>query len=305
MATTANTNITQFGEEQRREFGDSLFKKAMRRLGRDYLTLTAIATIIVLALLAVFAPVITSHILQVDPEKTDPSIQFKPVGTPEHVLGTDNLGRDQLARLLHAGRISLGIGFAGAVITLAIGVASGVAAGYFGGKFDDVMNWVITTMDSIPSLYLLILIFSILSPTAESLILVIALTGWTHTTRLIRGQTISLRNLDYILSAKSMGASDWRIMFAHIVPNLISVTAISLATDIGGLILTESALSFLGVGVQPPTPTWGNMLDEAQDYISRGPHMIFAPGLCIFITVLCLYIIGDGLRDAFDPTTVD
>jgi peptide/nickel transport system permease protein len=305
MATQVKPTTLQISETELKGFGESLLRKALRRLSRDYLTMAAIIILSVMALLAILAPLITGYLLQVDHEATNPSQQFLPVGTPGHLLGTDNLGRDQLARLLHAGRISLGIGFFGAVITLGIGLALGVMTGYFGGKFDDALNWIITTLDSIPSLYLLILIFSVLSPSAESLVLVIALTGWTGTTRLIRGETLSRRNLDYILSAKAMGASPWRIMFAHIVPNLISVTAISLTTAIGGLILTESALSYLGVGVQPPTATWGNMLDEAQEYIRRGPHMIFEPGICIFVTVLCLYVIGDGLRDAFDPTTVE
>lgn len=305
MAAQAKSNIIQAEEEKLKGFGESLLRKAVRRLVNDHLTMVALIILTTLALLAVFAPFITNQILQVDPETTNPSEQFKPVGTPGHLLGTDNLGRDQLARLLHAGRISLGIGFFGAAITLVIGLALGIMSGYYGGKFDDTMNWIITTLDSIPNLYLLILIFSIFSPSAEALVVVIALTGWTHTTRLIRGETLSRRNLDYILSAKAMGASSWRIMFVHILPNLISVTAISLATDIGALILVESALSYLGVGVQPPTATWGNMLDEAQEYIRRGPHMIFEPGICIFLTVLCLYIIGDGLRDAFDPTTIE
>lgn len=286
-------------------FGESLFRKGMRRLSRDYLTLVALAVLLLLALAALFGPIITGRVLHIDPNATDPFSNFLPIGTPGHVFGTDDLGRDQLARLLEAGRISMSIGFFGAIITLTIGLLLGMVSGYFGGIVDDALSWIIATLDSIPSLFLLILISSILSPTAESLVLVIALIGWTGTARLVRGQTFSLRGLDYVLSARALGASVWRVIFVHITPNLISVVMISLASGIGNLILAESALSFLGLGVQPPQATWGNMLTKAQTFYVRGPHIVLMPGLLIFITVLCLYIAGDGLRDAFDPTTSD
>jgi peptide/nickel transport system permease protein len=134
--------------------------------------------------------------------------------------------------------------------------------------------------------------------------LVIAVTGWTGATRLVRGQTLSIRNLDYVLAARALGAPAWRIMFVHILPNLISILVISLTIGIGGVILAESALSFLSLGVQPPTPTWGNMLDDSRDFFRTTPHLLILPGLVIFVTVLCLYIIGDGIRDAFDPTSM-
>jgi peptide/nickel transport system permease protein len=260
---------------------------------------------VVLSVISVLAPLITDNLLQVNPNHTDASERFLPVGAPGHVLGTDDLGRDHLGRLLHAGRISLGIGFAGAGLTLAIGLFLGVVTGYYGGTVDDVMNWVITTLDSIPSLYLLLIVSAILSPSAEALVVVLALIGWTGTTRLIRGETLALREREYIISARAVGASSWRIMFIHILPNLVSITAISLATSIGNLILIESALSFLNVGVQPPTPTWGNMLSNAQQFFTLGGHLVVLPGVLIVLTVLCLYVIGDGVRDAFDPTLVD
>jgi len=265
----------------------------------------ALVTIIILSLLSILAPLITDQVLHVDPNRTNSDGRFLPIGTPGHLLGTDDLGRDHLARLLHAGRVSLGIGFAGATLTLIIGLFFGTITGYFGGLVDDIMNWVITTLDSIPSLYLLLIIAAILSPSAEALIIVLALVGWTTTTRLIRGETFTIREREYIISARAIGASPWRIMFVHILPNLVSVTAISLANGIGNLILVESALSFLNVGVQPPTATWGNMLTNSQSYFTLGGHLVVLPGLLIVVTVLCLYIIGDGVRDAFDPTMVD
>jgi peptide/nickel transport system permease protein len=186
-----------------------------------------------------------------------------------------------------------------------IGTVVGLYTGYFGGIVDDAANWIIVTLDSLPTLYLLIIIAAIFRPSAEAFVLVLALVGWTGTTRLIRGQTISQREQEYVLSARAVGATPMHLMFTHLLPNQISVIAISLASSIGTLILIESALSFLNIGVQPPTPTWGNMLSNAQQFFVRGPHLVVLPGLLIFITVLCLFIVGDGIRDAFDPATVD
>jgi peptide/nickel transport system permease protein len=301
---TAAPTIVRLGSEVS-VTDESLWARAMRRLRRDKLTMVAITILLTLSILSLGAPFISGTILRVDPEKTNPGQRLKPPGSEGHLLGTDDLGRDYLARLLYGGRISLAIGFSSAIIILGIGIVLGMIAGYYGGRVDDLMNWVITTMDSIPSLYLLILISALLHPTPEALVLVLALTGWTGGTRLIRGQTIALRNLEYIIAAKSVGASSWRIMFVHILPNLLSVTMISLAGGIGGLILVESTLSYLKLGVQPPTPTWGNMLSNAQQFFTRGPHLAIISGLLIFITVLCLYVIGDGLRDAFDPRSLD
>lgn len=284
---------------------ESLLVKARRRLLQDRLTLTALIVLILLTLLAIFAPVITTHVLQVDSELTNPDVRLLPPFSPGHILGTDDLGRDYAARLLYGGQISLAIGFFGAIITLGIGIITGLVAGYFGGAIDDMINWVVTTLDSIPSIYLLLILSSILQRSPVTLVLVIAFTGWTGGTRLIRGQTIAIRDLEYVLSARAMGATNWRIMFVHIFPNILSLTFLALANGIGSLILVESTLSYLKLGVQPPTPTWGNMLSNAQQFFTRGPHMATISGLLIFITVLCLFIVGDGLRDAFDPRLND
>ncbi|MDZ4766015.1 MAG: ABC transporter permease [Chloroflexota bacterium] len=300
MATLEQVSPIELIAEGRHVRSESQFARGLRLLRRDYLTLTAMAILLILSIAAVGAPLFT-NLLGLDPNTTDPSIRFQGIGAPGHLLGTDNLGRDQLARLMVAGRVSLGIGFFGAVIALSIGTFFGMAAGYLGGAFDDFIGWVVTTVDSIPSLFLLVLIASVLTPSATTLVLVVSLIGWTGPTRLMRGQTLRLRSMDYILSARAMGASTLRIMFVHILPNLFSITVISLASSIGGLILAESTISFLGLGVLPPEATWGNMLSNAQDMFRRGPHLLFTPGLMIFVTVLCLYIIGDGLRDAFDP----
>lgn len=280
----------------------SLFKTALIRLKRDRLTMIAIAILMVLSLLALFAPLISQYILHTTP--TDTSAEpYLSVGTPGHILGTDDLGRDHLTRLLYAGRVSLGIAFVSASVALIIGVALGIITGYYGGWVDDFIIWLVTTIDSIPFFFIVLIIAAVLSPGAETLIIVLGFLGWTGTTRLVRGETLSIKNRDYITSARALGASSFRIMMFHIFPNLVSTVVINLAITIGVLILVEASLSFLGVGVKPPTPTWGNMLTQAQTFYTYGPHLVFWPGFLIFLTVLCLYIIGDGIRDAFDPTT--
>ncbi len=294
--------------------GESLTTLALRRLRRDWLTIIAMAVIFILAMLAILAPFIEKQVLNVSYTSTnDPA--FLPPGSPGHILGTDDIGRDHLIRLLYAGQVSLGIAFSAAILSLVIGVGLGVITGYFGGFVDDFVNWIITTISSIPSLFLLLIVSAVIltNPALQnsflsgpfSLVLILGLLGWTGITRLVRGETLSIREREYIISARAIGASPWRIMYSHIVPNLFSVVIITLASDIGGLILTESALSFLGLGVRPPTPTWGNMLTNAQQLFTKGVYLVIAPGLLIVITVLCLFVIGDGLRDAFDPMTVD
>ena len=282
----------------------SLTDQALARLYNDKLTLVAIAIIALLTLASVAAPIITG-VLGVDPNTTDASgSKFLPIFSEGHLLGTDNLGRDHLARLLYAGQVSLFIGFMSAFLALAIGVTLGILTGYYGGIIDDIVNWIITTLNSIPVLVLLIVISAVFKPTAEALILIIVLITWTPTTRLVRGDTLSIRSREYIVSAKAIGASDLRVMLVHILPNVFSLTIVTLARNIGIVILIESALSYLGLGVQPPTATWGNMLSKSREFLGQ-PHLVILPGTLISTVVLCLYIIGDGLRDAFDPTAQD
>ena len=283
----------------------SLTEQALRRLWRDKLTMAAIILMAVIAILSFMAPVITD-ILNVDPNTTDAAnSKFLPIGAEGHLLGTDDLGRDHLARLLYAGQVSMMIGLLSGLLSLAIGVTLGIVTGYFGGIVDDVINWIITTLNSIPGLVLLIVISAVFQPGPVTLILVLAFLTWTVTTRLVRGETFSIRSREYIVGAQAMGASNLRIMIVHILPNVFSLTIITLAINIGNVILIESALSFLGLGVQAPTATWGNMLSKSRNFFKNAPHLVILPGILITVVVLCLYIIGDGLRDAFDPTSTD
>lgn len=311
MATHTQTPVAQLDiRPKARKVGQSLTQVALGRIRRDKLTLLALGVLILLGALSMAAPFITENILHTSYTRIATTETFLPFGAQGHVLGTDDLGRDHLARLLYAGRVSLSIAFFAALISLVIGVSLGIITGYYGGVFDDVVTWFITTLNSIPQLFLLLIISSVflrasMDSGATALVLVLGLLGWTGTTRLVRGETFSLRERDFIVAARAMGASSGRIMFVHILPNLFSIIVVTLAIDIGALILAEATLSFLGLGVKAPDPTWGNMLQGAREYFNRGIHLVIMPGLLIFITVLCLYIIGDGVRDAFDPAAKD
>jgi len=299
------TAVAKLGvEREEKRVGISLTTLALRRLRKDRLTLIALGVVAILTVLSFSAPFI-SQVLDISYTETNASRTFLPIGAEGHPLGTDDLGRDHLARLLYAGQVSLSVGFLAAVVSISIGVTLGIITGFYGGVIDDFVNWVIATLNSIPSLFLLLIVAAVLQPSPTTLILVLGFLGWTTTTRLVRGETLSLREREYIVSARAIGASPLRIMFIHILPNLFSIIVISLAIDIGALILSEAALSFLGLGIKPPTPSWGNMLTGAQTFFTWGVHLVIFPGLLIFTTVLCLYVIGDGIRDAFDPTAKD
>ncbi|MDX2077635.1 MAG: ABC transporter permease [bacterium] len=296
----------------------SNFGRAARRLRRDRLTLVAMFALGILMVITFISPWINQQVLGKDSTATYGRnlwmIDGRPMPVPPggcsfgqcYVLGSDQIGRDYLARIMEGGRISLAIAFISAVLTATVGTVLGMAAGYFGGVFDDFMNWVITTLNALPALYLLIAISAILKPDPSSLVIVFVVTGWTGSMRLIRGQTIGTRNLDYVMAARALGASPWRIMFQHILPNMVSILSVSLALGIGGIILAEAALSFLNLGISAATPTWGNMLSKVQEnlqgFFRYAPHIVIVPGLLISMTVLCLFIVGDGVRDAFDPT---
>ena len=288
------------------EFTPSLtmWQRALKRIRRDRPTMGAIVVLLILAALSILAPVI-SDALQIDPNTQDLRNNYAELFALGHPLGTDELGRDHLSRLLYGGQISLGIAFAAAFLSLGIGVAVGAFAGFYGGIVDDFIIWFVTTLTSIPSLFLLILISALLSPTPTTLVIILGILGWTGTTRLVRSEAYAIREQEFVIAARALGASNLRIMFLHIVPNMFSLLVVDLSFSLGSLILTESALSFLGFGIRAPTPTWGNMLNGGLDYARRAPHLVFLPGLLITLTVFCFFLLGDGLRDAFDPKIAD
>jgi ABC-type dipeptide/oligopeptide/nickel transport system permease subunit len=274
---------------------------ALYALRRDKLTMSAFGILLIMALFCIVLAGPITQALGVDANSTNPAISFEGPSR-EHMLGVDQVGRDQLARLLYGGRVSLGIGFFAAIIIMTVGVTVGTLAGYYGGVVDDLVMWFINTLNSIPFILLLLVVSLLFKPNASTLTIFIGLISWTEISRIVRGQILQVKEAEYVTAARSIGVPTTPLVLRHILPNVIPVVIIFSAQVIGGVILTESALSFLGLGVQPPTATWGNMLTKAQSYFTLGPHLVIWPGLFITITVLCLYIIGDGLRDALDPT---
>jgi peptide/nickel transport system permease protein len=267
---------------------------------RDRLTVGAALVLFSLTLICVVGPPVVENILRVDVESTSVRERYQPPSA-QHPFGTDHLGRDLLVRLLFGGRVSLAVAYAASLMSMTIGVLVGIVGGYYGGRIDDAIMWCVTTLSSIPVLFLLLIATVIWSPSAETLILFLAALGWIETARLIRGQTITLKHREYLLAARALGSTNRRLMLQHILPNVLSVAIISMTINAGALILLESGLSFLGLGVQPPTPTWGNMLTESRAYFDKGLHLVIFPGIAITVTVLCFFLLGDGLRDALDP----
>ena len=223
-----------------------------------------------------------------------------PQNLRELLAQTGLLADSQISELLAVPRVA-GESFVAALVNLTIGVTVGLAAGYFRGLVDDVFTLFVTTLNSIPTLFLLLIIAAIWQPGPFTLTVVIGALFWTGISLFTRGQTFALREREFVVAAKTIGARDRRIMFRHILPNILPLIFVLAAIDIGAIILAESALSFLGLGILPPTPSWGNMLTGATQYFVRAPFLVYPPGVMIFLTVLSLYLIGDGLRDALDP----
>ncbi len=279
----------------------TLWQNAVLHILNDKLTLAAILVLATMTFLCIVGPPVIERVLGLDVNRIDIPNKFLPPGTEGHLLGTDHLGRDQLIRLLYGGRVSLAIAYSASFMTILIGVALGLIAGYYGGRVDDIITWVVTTLSSVPTLFLLLIAAAYWTPSAELLILILALLGWVGTCRLVRGEVLSLKENEYVLAARSVGASNFRLLSSHILANILPIVIVTMTIIAGNLILIESGLSFLGVGVQAPTPTWGNMLTDARSYFTIGTHLVIWPGILIMVTVLCFYLVGDGLRDALDP----
>ena len=244
-----------------------------------------------------------------DPEKSDIKNRFQPPSW-DHLFGTDGLGRDVLVRILYGGRVSLSVGFLVVGISLSIGVPIGSAAGYFGGWVDSVLSKLIDATMSLPALMFMILLSAILreidlpflkSNSRLTISLVLGILSWPTAARLVRAIFLTFREMEYVTAAKALGASNFRIITTEILPNGLGPIIVESTLGIGYAIMEESTLSFLGFGIMPPTPSWGNMLDSAQEHLSQYPWLAIFPGLMIFLTIISINFIGDGLRDALDP----
>jgi peptide/nickel transport system permease protein len=294
------TTLAKLGEESPQKTR-TLWQNALGHLLNDRLTLAAMLVLGFMTVVCILGPPVVENVLEVDVNRVDIPSKFLPPGAEGHILGTDHLGRDQLLRLLYGGRVSLAIAFSASFMTILIGVALGLIAGYYGGRVDDLINWAVTTLSSVPTLFLLLIAAAFWTPSAELLTIILALLGWIGTCRLVRGEVLSLKEHDYILAARAVGVSNYRLLVNHILPNVLPIVIVTMTIIAGNLILIESGLSFLGVGVQAPIPTWGNMLTDSRSYFNIGTHLVIWPGILIMVTVLCFYLVGDGLRDALDP----
>jgi len=242
-------------------------------------------------LLAIFAPLIAPY----DPSDIVENETLPP--SLKHLFGTDDLGRDIFSRALFGARISLTVGLVAVIIAISIGTLFGAIAGYYGGLVDSAVMRFVDIMLAFPSIFLILAIQVMLTPNIYNVMIVIGLTSWMGVARLVRGEFLRIRELQYVEAARAIGASDLRIIFRHILPNATAPIIVAATLGMAGAILTESALSFLGLGVQPPMPSWGNMLMDSQAYMRDAPWMAIIPGLLILITVLSLYFVGEGLRE--------
>lgn len=279
--------------------GNSPFRIAVKRFLKNKLAVMGVFVLLAIILAVTFAPLLTEH----SPTKSNLLLIERPP-SEEHPLGNDSSGRDNLSRLLYGGRISLIVGFSAMIFTLIIGVTLGSIAGYYGGKIDAIIMRAADMMLVLPFLVLCLTIVAILERVNVGIfVAIIAITSWPNLTRIIRGTYLSLREQEFVLGAKAIGASDFRIIFKHFIPNAIGPIVVNATLMMATYIIIESGLSFIGFGIPQPTPTWGNMISEAQSLriLRNSPEAWIPPGLAILTTVLCINFIGDGLRDAFDP----
>jgi len=288
-----------------------------RRFRRHRLAVASTLGLMLLATLALAAPLVEVA-LGVDGQSVDLLGRFQPPSAA-HPLGTDELGRDFLVRLLYGGRVSLFVGLTAALASAVIGTAVGLVAGYHGGRLDSLLMRITDSVIALPLLPLLIVLaaldlskLGIPADIAQSedvslyrIVAIVALAGWTTVARLVRGAALSLRERDYVLAATGAGAGAGRIMLVHILPNLVSPIIVATTLSVGNVILLESVLSFLGLGIQPPIPSWGNLLTNAQELIWEAPALAFYPGTLIFVTVIAFNFLGDGLQDALDPKAME
>ena len=261
--------------------------------------LVSIIVIVLLALVAILGPALV-NLAKLDPLAMDLDHLKQPPGKA-HLLGTDSKGRDVLARVVYGSRISLAVGIIASALSLCIGIFFGLIAGYFGGRTDAVLTQFFDIFLAFPSLLLAIGISAVMAPGLTSAMLAITLVGWAGFARLVRGITLSLKEQAYIEASRALGATPARILYRHILPNALPLILVAGSLRVGGFILLEAALSFLGLGVQPPTPTWGSMISLNRAYINSAPWMVVFPGLAISITVISFNILGDFLRDKLDP----
>jgi len=268
----------------------------LQQLKSDKLALTGIIIILILAFIAIFAPYLSLY----DPLEVNMANRLQ-MPSEEHPLGTDQLGRDLLSRIIYATYVSITAAALATLMIITFGVTIGAIAGYFGGIVDQAIMRIVDVLLAFPSLILTIAIAGILGPSLMNLIIAMTATGWVGYSRIIRGSVLSIKEKEFVEAARALGFGNLYIIARHIIPNVISPVVVIATIDMGHIILSITGLSFLGLGAQPPTPEWGTMLNEGKSFMTTAPHLMIFPGLMIMITVLAFNFLGDGLRDALDP----
>ncbi|HYJ12847.1 MAG TPA: ABC transporter permease [Thermomicrobiales bacterium] len=285
-----------------REFGGKALverdqrKETWRRFKRYKPAVFGLGFITLLVICAVFAAWIAPY----DPNEVNSKLRGAGP-SPEHWLGNDDVGRDILSRIIYGTRIALIVGIGATSIAVTIGVLVGATAGYLGGKVDFLLSRLIDTLMAFPLLALLLTLSTVFGPSLRNVVIVIGCTVWASYARVVRAEVLSLRERDFVLAARAIGTPDRQIILRHLIPNALGPVIILASLAVGGIIILESALSFLGLGVQRPTASWGTMLSDGREYLRNYPHIAVAPGIAIALTVLAFNLVGDGLRDALDP----
>ncbi|MEW6569874.1 MAG: oligopeptide ABC transporter permease [Nitrospirota bacterium] len=267
-----------------------------RRFTKNKLSVVGAIVVILLITISVFA----SYLSPYDPTQIDVYNVLSPP-SKVHLLGTDELGRDLFSRIIWGSRVSLKVGFVAVGIALIIGVIIGSVAGFYGGKVDAILMRFVDMMLAFPTFFLILAVIAILEPSIFTIMAVIGITGWMDVARLVRAEFLTLKERDFVDAAKAVGVSNARLIFRHILPNALSPVFVAATFGVAGAILVESGLSFLGLGVQPPAPSWGNILTSGKDNIEVAWWLSLFPGLAILVTVLSYNLVGEGLRDALDP----
>ncbi len=305
-ATAASPGLSSSDSDSGQRPRTSNLRLYTRALVQEKITLAAIIFLVVLIIAAVFAPWIAPH----DPEAQSlllrnmpPMTEAETDGALPHVLGNDQLGRDLLSRLLHGARISLAVGFAGAIFSGVVGVTLGLVAGYYRGVVDDVIMRLVDTQMGFPSLMTALLVLYVLGPGMWKVILVLAVTRWMVYARVTRGLVLSMREEVFVDAARTLGCSDQRILFRHILPNLLSPLIVLVTLEVATMMLTEASLSFLGLGIQPPQSSWGLMLAQGRAYVTTAWWLVTFPGIAILLTALSLNLIATWVRAVTDPVT--
>lgn len=289
---------TTFDELEGSDQPVSAFGVALRRIRRDPGALLAVVVITTLVLVAVFAPLLAPY----DPTRPDLSLGFRAAPpSAEHLLGTDRAGRDVLSRLLYGARVSLAIGFGSQLLSLFLGVVAGLLAGYFGGWTDTLISRLIEVLQAFPSLLFIIVLSVSLGPGLLTAYIALGIVGWAGVARIVRSAALGLRQTEYVEGARALGAGGVRIVARHVFPGVLPSLIVIYTIGVGGAIIGEATLSFLGLGVKPPTPSWGQMIADGQSYLTSAWWMSVFPGLAIAVVVIAFNFLGDALRDALDP----